>query len=164
MRRFRAVAAAALVAGATIAAWASPASAHHPAVVTAKKAAIVAGTNQMTCALPAGAVCDPASKGNDAVVRVVVPDQLRPVNQVCETFHFRGDLVDPGETLAFLSGTGFVNEGPTSLAERTVCLDRQNQPTDVALFKDGRQTMSVWMEQGSAYLSSVDVVVTGHRP
>jgi len=164
MKVLRGATAAVLVTTVAIAAWASPASAHHPAVVTAKKAAIQPHTNQMTCALPLPAVCDPASKGNNAVVRVVVPDQLRPVHQVCVTFHFEGDLVDPGEIVAFLSGGGFVNEGATSLAERTSCFDRENQPEQTRLFTDGRQTMSVWMEEGSAYLASVDVVVTGHRP
>jgi len=164
MKVLRGATAAVLVTTVAIAAWASPASAHHPAVITAKKAAIQPHTNQMTCALPLPAVCDPASKGNNAVVRVVVPDQLRPVHQVCVTFHFEGDLVDPGEIVAFLSGGGFVNEGATSLAERTSCFDRENQPEQTRLFTDGRQTMSVWMEEGSAYLASVDVVVTGHRP
>jgi hypothetical protein len=164
MKVLRSATAAVLVATMAIAAWASPASAHDPAVITAKKAAIQPHTNQMTCALPLPAVCDPASKGNNAVVRVVVPDRLRPVHQVCVTFHFEGDLVDPGEIVAFLSGGGFVNEGPTSLAERTSCFDRENQPDQTRLFADGRQTMSVWMEEGSAYLASVDVVVTGHRP
>ena len=164
MKRFRAATAAVLVTTVAIAAWASPASVHHPAVVTARKAAIQPHTNQMTCSLPLPYVCDPASEGNNAVVRVVVPDQFRPVQQVCVTFHFKGDLVDPGEILAFLNGGGFVNEEPTSLAERTSCFDRENQPEQTRLFTDGRQTMSVWMEEGSAYLSSVDVVVTGHRP
>jgi hypothetical protein len=134
-------------------------------VVTAKKVTIQPGTNRITCALPQPFVCDPPSKGNNAVVRVVVPDQLRPVHQVCVTFHFKGDLVDPGETVVFLAGGGFENTGSTPLAERTSCFDRENQPEQTRLFADGRQTMSVWMEQqGSAYLSAVDVVLTGHRP
>jgi len=163
MRRFRAAAAAALVAGVTIAAWASPASAHHPAVVTAKKVTIQAGTNRMSCDVPPNNFCDPFD-GNRAVVRVVVPDQLRPVQQVCFTFHLKGDLVDPGETLAFFGGVGFINEGTTSIADRTVCLIREDYPDETKLFRDGRATFDVYMEHGTAYLSSVDVVVTGHRP
>ena len=163
MKSVRAATAAVLITTASIAAWASPASAHHAAVVTARKVEIKPGTNQMTCALPPNALCDP-SPGNNAVVRVVVPDELRPVHQVCFTFRFEGDLVEPGESLTFLNGTGFVNIGSTAIAQRTICLDCENQPDDTRLFRDGRQTMSVWMDHGSAYLSSLDVVVTGRRP
>jgi hypothetical protein len=163
MTRRRALAAVVLVTAVSVFAWASPASAHNPAVVTARKVTIKAGTNQMTCALPLPYVCDPAP-GNDAVVRIVVPDQFRPVQQVCITLHFRGDLLDAGETVLVQGIGGFTNSGPGSLREREVCNNRRNQPEATRLFNDGRQTIHVYMEEGSACLESVDVVVTGRRP
>src|SRR5262245_61079761 len=162
MRGIRAFAAAASVTALSIAAWASPATAHNPAVVTAKRVVIRPHTNQMTCSLQLPAVCE-QGPGNKAVVQVVVPDEFRPVQQVCVTFHFEGDLLDPGEVLAFLGGGGFVNVGSTPQTVRTLCLTREGQPDETRLFRDGRQTMNVWMEQGSAFLSKVEVVVTGHR-
>jgi hypothetical protein len=161
MTSLRAVAAAILVTAGSIGALASPASSQTPAEVTAKKAKIRPHTNQMTCTLLLPFICDPASRGNDAVVHVVVPHHFRSVTEVCVTLHFQGDLVDPGETVMLINGGGFENGGTTSLAERASCRNVQDQPEDTRLFEDGHQMMSVWMEQGSAYLASVDVVVTG---
>ncbi len=47
------------------------------------------------------------------------------------------------------------------MSERTVCLASGFHDEWLALFLDGEQTIHVFMAQGSATISDVDVVATG---
>ncbi len=65
--------------------------------------------------------------------------------------------VDPDTSGAF----GAENIDPAAVSERTVCLASGFHDEWLALFLDGEQTIHIFMTQGSATISDVEVVATG---
>jgi hypothetical protein len=119
-------------------------------------------TVSMNCPVTFPVVCQLPQPGNEAVLKVVFPGGgFSTIDQLCLTFHFKGDLVDPGDWLAWGAGQGFFNGGTTPIATRTSC-QIGSQP-GISDLLDGHQRMDAWMFTGSARLISVDATITGTR-
>ena len=118
----------------------------------------------ISCPVTFPFACFDPSEGNSAIVRIKFKGTFESVEQVCFTFHFEGDLVDAGEVLLYsvtgTDGQGFSNPSGPSISERESCLNT-GHPDQMAAFLDGRQQIVVFMRDGSASLSDVDVQLTG---
>jgi hypothetical protein len=118
-------------------------------------------TVRMKCPATFPVVCSLPQPGDAAILHVIFRGGgFSTIELLCLTFHFRGDLVDPGEELDWGRGGGFFNNGTTPIATRTSCSVDSEQLADLL---DGHQRMDAWMQSGSARLASVDATITGSR-
>ena len=88
------------------------------------------------------------------------------IDHLCFFFTFSGDLLDPGDRLAFtgpsgLNGTGFGNGTGSSQSERGLCFNPFDHPETIALFLDGQENFGLRMEAGTLTVSSLRVQITG---
>jgi hypothetical protein len=83
------------------------------------------------------------------------------IDSVCFVFHFKNDLLDPGEEiiifLADTSGFGFMNGFDFPQSERTIC---GSEPRFVELFLDGHEDFVLKMTSGSVKIESLTVQIT----
>ncbi|HSX14315.1 MAG TPA: hypothetical protein VLE72_00165 [Candidatus Saccharimonadales bacterium] len=160
--RFRLLALALLMSLPTLM-FAASASANEPPPVTvdARVSLVRSNTQTMICPVAEPAICQGPTRGNNAAINVVVPNHFAHVSFVTLTFHFQGDLFDPGEMLAIMSGEGFANIDVVAQSDRVLTLEAFFQPADTAAFADGHQHFWVWMLRGSARLADIDASVTG---
>jgi hypothetical protein len=82
------------------------------------------------------------------------------IQSVCLTFHFKGDLLDPGEQLQWTDAGGFVG-GSAPVAARESCATPAGESKVTDSLVDGSQQFDVWMQSGSAYIDHIDVAITG---
>ena len=134
--------------------------------VVAQTVVIRPKTNDMTCPAVSPDYCDQPSHGNDAAVRVRIPTRFSSIVSACFTFHFSGDLLDPGEFFLFnVGGGGFgydlSPDSPVSLDVRTLCLGPPDLHPQVLSLYDGHQAFDVWMFRGTANLSAVELSIIG---
>jgi len=134
--------------------------------VVAQTVVIRPKTNDMTCPAVSPDYCDQPTRGNDAAVRVRIPTRFSSIVSACFTFHFSGDLLDPGEFFLFnVGGGGFGYElsadSPVSLDVRTLCLGPPDVHPQVLSLYDGHQAFDVWMFRGTANLSAVELSIIG---
>jgi hypothetical protein len=139
-------------------------------VVTLAALVLPATGKAATASAPVNLSRTTISVGEPAIGRVNVHMKFASVASVCFAFTFSGDLLDPGEELditplrALPSGTGpgFINDGTTPQAERTLCLSSTYQPDLVALFTDGKENgLEFSMRVGSVHIASLVVTVEG---
>ena len=128
-------------------------------------------------AFGAGAVSGPArlssgvvAPGHPVTARINLHERMTSVDNVCLTFTFVNDLLDPGETVVItplqlfpsLGGFGFENPGPSAQAQRTICITTADQPDIAALFADGKDNrLQIGMTSGSVEIASLVITVTG---
>lgn len=108
--------------------------------------------------------CFNPSPGNEAAVRIKVAKRALPIDRVCFTLRFEGDLLDAGEDVSIklssdpLAGAfGFRNVGTSPTAERTVCLVAGDHDEFLAMLMVKKPTVYVFMFTGSATLSDLEV-------
>ncbi len=113
--------------------------------------------------------CVDPSPGNEAVVRVKVAKRTLPIDRVCFTLRFEGDLLDAGESVTIklssdpLAGAfGFGNVGTSPTAERTVCLVAGVHDEFLAMLMVKKPTVFIYMDTGSATLSDLEVSLLPH--
>lgn len=163
----RITAAAALTAGLAGALAAGPVSAapeegpYHEAAVKLKRAPIA-----LACPVTFPQACWEPAEGNVARAAVRIPHGIESIDQVCFVLRFEGDLVDPGErgesvaiTFPGTYGFGWQNGTGHSVDTVTSCLAAGYHDVEIASFLDGRETISVFMNEGSATLASVAVTI-----
>lgn len=118
---------------------------------------IVGGNKQLTCNT-APVTCD-AKPGDD--LRFAIRSRpFTSIQSVCLTFHFKGDLLDPGEQLQWTDAGGFVG-GANAVKSRQSCATPAGQSKVTDSLRDGSQRFDVWMQSGSAYVDHIDVAITG---
>jgi CSLREA domain-containing protein len=98
----------------------------------------------------------PVSPGNPASASVSFGNTFSAVPRVCFTFHFIGDLLDPGDFLFMPEHGGFQNPGTTPQQDRTICSATASS-TDRYL--DGTDAFTITMEQGSVTVGALTVTV-----
>jgi hypothetical protein len=102
--------------------------------------------------------CD-AKHGDDLKIAI----RSRPwasIQSVCLTFHFKGDLLDPGEQLQWTNAGGFVG-GSAAVTSRESCATPAGQSTVTDALRDGYEKFDVWMQSGSVHIDHIDVAITG---
>jgi hypothetical protein len=118
----------------------------------------IEGGNKTMACNTAPVTCD-AKPGDDLKLAI----RSRPfasIQSVCLTFHFRGDLLDPGEQLQWTDAGGFIG-GSSSVRSRQSCATPTGQPKVTDSLRDGYQLFDVWMQSGSAHVDHIDVAITG---
>jgi len=105
--------------------------------------------------------------GNAVTGRAVFGQRFIDIEQVCFSFEFTGDLLDPSDSLQIDLRTspqytsGFENVGGTAQSNRTLCLVKGTQAQAIALFKDGQQAFELSMVSGTVSISKLAVTLTG---
>ena len=116
-----------------------------------------------TSVFPMG--CYPG-EGNAVTIDIKFHRRFTSVQEVCLTFHFVDDVIDPGEFVDLFTfnispedpGSGFAS-GTQPVADPTACLGASDLV--FSAFADGRQEVTAFMLLGSATLASVEATLTG---
>jgi hypothetical protein len=112
-------------------------------------------------------VCVGPSPGNMAVVPIRISKKALPIERLCVTFRFEGDLLDPGEGILFTfsldplaSAFGLSNIGTVPQSERTVCLVAGFHDEELAMLAATKKpTLILYMDPGSATVVDLEVSI-----
>lgn len=80
--------------------------------------------------------------------RIKLGQKFASLERLCVTFHFEGDLLDPGDVVSIdlIGGVG-VNPGAPSQTIRTLCTI---DPPALAVWQDGKERAGVYADVGTS--------------
>jgi hypothetical protein len=108
--------------------------------------------------------CLGPSPGNEAAVQVRIAKSALPIERMCFTIRFEGDLLDAGESVSigfspdpFALGFGFENIGTEPISERTACIVAGLHDDLLAMVAVKKPMVFVYVNHGSATVADLEV-------
>jgi len=90
-------------------------------------------------------------------------DSFSSIDSVCFIFVFKGiNQLDPDEELEVSPNMGgFINPGPDSQSQRTLCFNQGQHPEVISKFLDGTEDFGIRMLAGSTSVKSLSIEIIG---